>query len=226
MGDANTCFFKWNEESYTHKELSDAIQTFLLEISSFQQINQFTRSEMSRNGISRSCLDHCYTDVPEKLSQVSVESIGDSDHLGIIVTKLSKYVVPKPQTLRKRIYKHFDIHSFLTDIYESDINLSVTAELDLENAAKLFGRKFSDILELHAPMKTLFVRKNYRPDISIETKFLIKEKHILQKEALRTGNIVLLEEFKNKCKEVKKAIKYDKKQFEDKCMVEGSVQTA
>ena len=142
---------------------------------------------MSRNGVSRSCLDHCYSDAPEKLSQVCVELIGESDHLGIMVTKLSKNAVHKPQTLRKRVYKNFDIHSFLTDIYESDINQSVTNEPDLENAARLFGQKFADILESHAPIKTLYVRKNYRPDISLETKYLIKEKQIYKKKLPEQG---------------------------------------
>ena len=226
MGDANLCSFKWNEPSYAHKHLADVLQDFLLENSSFQQIKQYTRSEFCRNGLSRSCIDHCYTDVPEKLTQVRVESIGDSDHLGIMVTKLNKYNLSKPQTIRKRCYKNFDIMSFLTDIYYSNINECVPNEQNLESAAKIFEQMFGEILEKHAPMKTLFVRKNYRPEISPETKLLIQEKQLLHKEACRTGNIVLLSEYKNKCKEVKKAVKEDKKIFESKFMTQGSIQHA
>ena len=226
LGDANICYFKWNEASYAHKQVSDLIHDFLLEQSSFQQIKCFTRSEISSNGISRSCIDHCYTDVPEKLSQVKVESIGDSDHLGIVVTKLSRYIMPKPQTIRKRCYKNFDVESFLYEIYFSDINESVVREYDLEIAARIFETKFTSILDRYAPMKTLFVRRNYRPEICLETKQLIAEKQVLHKEACRTGNRVLLAEYKSKCKEVKKSIKKDKKLFDEKQMIGGSVQNA
>ena len=68
LGDANLCAFKWNDASYQYKSLSDITQDFLLETSSFQQVREYTRSEFSCNGLARSCIDHCYTDVPEKHS--------------------------------------------------------------------------------------------------------------------------------------------------------------
>ena len=157
----------------------------------------------------RSCIDHCYTDVPEKLSEPIVESAGESDHLAIVVTKYTKAPVSKPQTVRKRHYKNFCIESFLTDINNSDINKSVTSKDNIEDAAQEFEEKFSEILNFHAPMKTFQMRKNYSPHISTETKFLIDERKALQEEAVKSGNQTLLNEFKLKAKEVKKSAKID-----------------
>ena len=216
LGDSNLCSLKWSEESYQYKDLSNLVQDFLLETTSYQQVKQFTRSEVSRNGVTRSCIDHCYTDVPHKLSDPTVEAAGDSDHLAVIFTKYCKAPVSKPQTVRKRNYKNFNVGDFLNDINTSDINEQVTSKDDLEEAAMAFEQIFSEILNIHAPMKTFQIRKHYSPHISPETKLLIAERKVLQEEATATGNPILLSEFKLKAKEVKKASKLDLKEYHER----------
>ena len=97
----------------------------------------------------------------------------------------------------------FDIKAFLSDVNKSDINELVTGTESLEAAAGIFENKFKFILDFHAPMKTFQIRKNYSPFISQETKDMISERKVLQEEVTRTGNSVLLREFRYKCKEVK-----------------------
>ena len=93
---------------------------------SYQLVNENTRSGSGITGeVSVACLDHCYSDVPEKISEVKVVAAGNSDHLDVIIRKLARYPVSKPQTVRKRTYKNFDAKSFLTDISNSDINEAV-----------------------------------------------------------------------------------------------------
>ena len=231
LGDANLCAFKWNDSSYQQKSLSDITQDFLLETSSFQLVKDFTRSELSGNELVRSCIDHCYTDVPEKHSKPQVVSVGNSDHLGVTVTKYARIPVTKPQTVRKRSYKNFCVGSFLTNIYSSSINEKVLAHDSIEGAAKEFEGLFSDILEKHVPIKTFQMRTNYLPQISSETKLLMAERRALQEEATATGNPLLLKEFKTKDKEVKKAAKEDKKEhheinFSDEAIVQTAWKTA
>ena len=60
------------------------------------------------------------------------------------------------------------------------------------------------------------MRKNYLPQLSNETKQLMMERKALQEEATATGSMILLQEFKNKDKEVKVAVKKDKKEFLEK----------
>ena len=220
MGDTNLCALKWLEQNYQYKNLAEQIQDFLMEKASFQLVKKYTRSEISKDGLSRSCLDHCYSDVPEKLSGPIIEPAGTSDHLAVIVTKYTKAPVIKPQTVRKRTYRNFCIGSFLTDINNSDINREVAAEESIEEAAKVFQEKFSEILNHHAPMKTFQMRKNYLPQLSSETKLLMAERSALQDEATITGSSTLLKEFKYKAREVKKSVKKDKKEHLEKNMGE------
>ena len=62
-------------------------------------------------------------------------------------------------------------------------------------------------------MKTFHMRRNYNPCISEDTKDLIKNRNALQKEATRTKCNILKKEFYILCKEVKKAIAMDEKEF-------------
>ena len=152
----------------------------MLETSSFQQVKEVTRIEVCRSGVSRSCIDHCTSNVPEKVSKPLVESAGDSDHLAVIVTKFTKAPVSRPQTVRKRSYKDFCIGSFLTDFLNSGINQLVTAKDNVDEAAEVFQEKFCEILDFHAPIKTFQMRKHYLPQLSEETKLLIAERKALQ----------------------------------------------
>ena len=89
LGDANLCALSWDDNNFeaSKKALANLVQEHLLEESSYQIVKDFTRSEMTRTGISRSCIDHVYTNAPIKCDKPKVESAGDSDHLAFIVIK-------------------------------------------------------------------------------------------------------------------------------------------
>ena len=68
---------------YVQSELAEIVQSFLLDTASTQLVKAFTRSEVGQGGqLSRSCIDHCYTNVPEKVSAPEVIAVGSFDHLG------------------------------------------------------------------------------------------------------------------------------------------------
>ena len=89
-------------------------------------------------GVSATCIDHCYTNVPEKIKSIQVVGAVNSDHLGVVIKKFTKFTVSKPQSVKKRNYKEFDIGNFLTDIYNSDINTIVTGASTIDTAAEAF----------------------------------------------------------------------------------------
>jgi hypothetical protein len=112
------------------------------------------------DGMSATCIDYCYTNVPEKIKSVQVVGAGNSDHHGVIIKKFNKFPVSKPQTVRKRNYKEFDIGFFLTDIYNSDINTIVTGPKTIFTAAEAFENILKSVLNTHACMKIFEMRKN------------------------------------------------------------------
>ena len=189
LGDANLCAKKLHDENYQHREHAEMVQNFLLETGSSQKVKNFTRSEFGRGGeLYRSLIDHCYTNVPEKVSDPEVISVENSDHLGLVVTKLAKTPVLRPRTVKKRNYKFFNVEHFLTDILKSDINQTVTACDELEVAAEMFETKFKVILDNHAPVKTYQMRTNYSPFLSVGTKISMAGRDLLREEAIKLGS--------------------------------------
>ena len=178
LGDANLCATKWYEDDYYLKDLSEMVQTFLLETNSSQLVKNFTRSEIVRGGVvSRSCIDHCYSNCHGKVSKPEVTGVGTSDHLGVVVTKYTRAPIMKPKVTLKRSYKVFKVEEFLKDIENSDINYAVTAKNDIEEAAFVFEKEFRFILDQHAPIKLFQMRNNYCHFLSDSTKKLIQARN-------------------------------------------------
>ena len=210
LGDCNICAAKWNDDNFPNMDLANKIQDFLLKHASLQLVTSITRVELKNGLVQKSIIDHCYTDAVEKISGPYVETVGNSDHMGVRIIKHSKILNFKPRTVQKRCYKNFSIDGFLLDVYYSSINEHVTSQDSIDGAATIFQNEFEAILNFHAPLKTVQVRKNYCPFLSEETKISIKERNTLFEEARKSGDPVLLQEFKTKSKEVKQIISMDK----------------
>ena len=211
LGDSNLCSMLWQGDGYKFKELGNLTQDFLLEEASQQLVTQVTRTELVGGSVQRSTIDHCYSDVPDKVVGPYVEAVGDSDHLGVRILKYCRAPITRPQVIRRRVYKHFSVKDFLTDILHSNINNGVCTHLNIEQASEAFRNKFCAILDYHAPVKTIQMRKKYCPYLTDKSKMDIKDRNALQEEASKTGDVELMEEFKKKAKEVKKAVDEDKK---------------
>ena len=214
LGDANLCAFKWSDEDYHLSNLSSMVHDFMLNTACTQLVNKYTRSEVVRGGIiSKSCIDHCYTNVPDKVSSPEVLVVGNSDHYGIVVRKHTKASKFKPNTVMKRSYKNFIVEYFLTDILESNMDAEITACKDLQHAANLFEKKFREILDIHAPIKVFQMRKNYSPFLSEETKLLIEERKVLKEEMTKHCDITLAKEIKLISKKITKLVQTDKQTY-------------
>ena len=85
-------------------------------------------------------------------------SWGTSDHNLIGFRRRNGAALVKPRIIRKRIYKNFDKTSFIKDLEEAksagkfdDIFTSKSPDEALE----VFEKTFSDILDVHAPLKVI-----------------------------------------------------------------------
>ena len=169
-----------------------SIDEFLLETLSIQLVKEYTNSQMVANVLQHSIIDHCYMQAPEKVVGPLIETIGNSDQSGVRIIKNYKYIHEKPLVIRKRCYKKFDIESFLTDVLHSDI-------------------AFFEFFDFYAPMKTIQVRNNYCPYLSEKTKIEISNRNALKKATTKTGYLLLICEYRDSVRTVKKAVKNNKK---------------
>ena len=217
LGDANLCSLKWNDSDYQLKEHAEMVQTFLLETETSQLVKQFTRSEFVKGGkMSRSCIDHCYSNAPGKVSPPEVVAVGSSDHLGVVVTKYTRAPKIKPKVIMKRSYKNFKVEDFLNDINSSNINEEVTTINDLEDAALKFEQAFKGILDIHASVKIFQMRSNYSPFLSENTKTLIAARNSWKEMAVKYGYKSAEKMSKELGKEIKKKLSEDKRVYFNK----------
>ena len=113
-----------------------------------------TVATRSGQGQVDSCLDHLYSNKPDKLSEVAVHINGGSDHKVLSVTRYAKSMKKNVRYIRKRCFKNFDREGFQSevaamqwfDIYNSG---------DVNNAVSLLTTKLSSALDKFAPIRTI-----------------------------------------------------------------------
>ena len=227
LGDANLCATKWNEADYdaSRKQLSDMVQEHLLEESSHQIVEGYTRSELVRNSVTRSTIDHVYTNCATKCEKPKIEAAGDSDHLAVLFTKYTKELIYRPHTVLKRSYKFFDTALFLQDIFKSNLDDKITGAKDIETAAKMFQDIFGEILDKHAPVKIFQTRKNYLPYLSEDTKRLMEERDALKEEATKTGDEILMKEYKLRRNWIKNSLAKEEANYYEEKLSEEKITT-
>ena len=224
LGDANFCFTNCNTQDYpSHlKDISNIATDFYLEEAFIQLVDKPTRTELKGGRVEKGCLDHISTNVPRKCQNVSVSPAGNSDHLAVMVTKLSKEVIQKPQVVKKRSYKYFIETDFLREIKFTDFD-KVMEENCEEEAARKFSSIFKAVLDNHAPIKVFQTRKNYAPWLSDEKKELIKKRNALKLASTNSNDTEIMKKYKILRNEIESSLEgdekeYYKKKFKDETM--------
>ena len=194
MGDINIDSLSWglddivsSDRAYRQKELINLLfeQIFPLGVSQHVQVPTLTSNHGQSN--EKACLDHVYTNNPEKLSNVVAHFNGGSDHKVIQVIRYTKKQVRKQRYIRKRSYKHFDSQKFENDIRNTQW-FDVYTTNDVNTAVELFTLKFNNVLDNHAPIKTIQLHKNYAPWLNEQTKKIMRQRDSAQKIAATTNH--------------------------------------
>ena len=178
MGDCNIDYLKFSDAG----QLQPLVDIMLEKIYP-HGVQQCVKSTThSWPGQMDSCIDHIYTNTPEKLSKAEAKIRGSSDHKMIIVTRFSKSMKQNIRYSKKRSYKNFREADFLREV-ERISWWEVYASDDVDAAVDIFTRKLTDILDRMAPVKKFQVRKKYAAWLSENTKLKIQERDKAQKTA-------------------------------------------
>ena len=116
--------------------------------------------------ISKSLIDLCFTNFPDKVRASGVHSLGISDHSLIYMIRKSNWrVIDSNNSVTKRQFKNFNDDEFLNDLREinwSDIHSLVNPN----DMWSVWLTKFSTLLDIHAPIKKNRLRYNKSPWIN------------------------------------------------------------
>ena len=136
-------------------------------------------------GQQDSCLDHLYTNKPDKLSDVTAHVNGGSDHRVLHVVRYAKSMKRNVRYIRKRCFKKFDESGFKEDIKQLKW-FEVYTCTDPDKAVQLLTEKITAVLDKFAPVRTIQVRSRYAPWVSEEVKVRMVERDRAQQAAAAT----------------------------------------
>ena len=148
MGDTNLDYLKLTDAG----QLQPLIDLMLEKIYPHGVQQSVKVPTRSWPGQQDSCLDHVYTNTPDKLSKAEARTRGSSDHKLILVTRLSKNIKENIRYCKKRSYKNFDEKEFLKEV-EKISWWEVYASEDVDVAVDIFTNKITEILDKMAPVK-------------------------------------------------------------------------
>ena len=148
MGDCNLDYLRFNDAG-PMQPLVDLILEKIYPHGVQQLVQTPTHSWP---GQRESCLDHIYTNTPDKRSRAVVAVRGSSDHRLILATRCSKSMKQNIRYCKKRSYKDFSEEAFLKEV-EKISWWEVYACEDVDTAVDIFTRKLTDILDKMAPVK-------------------------------------------------------------------------
>ena len=166
-----------------------------------------------------SCIDHVYTNAKNICSKPTIRPFGSSDHDLVMYTRYSTNNPTNSFTVRKRSYKNFQPTKFLQDLKGQDWTM-ISYCMDLDMAVKMFTTIFLQILDMHAPWIIFQKRKNFKPWVTDELIYLIKQRDYWKNEmksiSINTPtNTHIYEDARKNFKYYRNQINNQKKQDED-----------
>ena len=129
-----------------------------------------------------SCIDHIYSNCPQKITNVKTHNTGQSDHsilMAIYHTKAP--IAPKRQFFSRKTHK-LTSHSLNQHLQHNHVLNSAFTFTDPNLIADIIMSEYNNIIEIISPRTIRQIRRNYTPYL---TKKLIKKKQYLYRLHIR-----------------------------------------
>ena len=96
VGDTNVCYRKWTTTSNNDQKLIDKIKDTQTTTGLEQIVDEDTRIQKVQDKVEHSIIDHVYTNCSQQIKPIEVQSVGSSDHLGLVIKKMSNIATDSP----------------------------------------------------------------------------------------------------------------------------------
>ena len=203
LGDIN-CNLLPEANTYDSSHLTNIFDIFGL--------SQLITEPTSVTPVSKTLIDLCITNSPEKVTNSGVIHLGISDHSLVFLTRKTHYHRNGPRVIETRQFKHFNRGKFL-----SDLNQLPWANVDLYSDPNDMWREWKEMflgcVDKHAPLKLKRIRKKRSPWITRELLCKIRKRDFLKKKAISSNNSATWDQFKRARNQANNAIKLAKKRY-------------
>ena len=183
LGDTNLDYLRWDNPEKSKIKMVDEVKDNIETLGFHQLIQGYTRCW---NMQPDSLIDQCWSNVPQKLvyHRNVVRSV--SDHNLIVVSFRTKEKIENRHDIVKRLRKGMDAVAYKSDIAGIDwTELYNSNNVDIIN--NIFVEKVTEVLNKHAPLKTLQRRRNYKCWVDATLKESMLDRDRLREAARISG---------------------------------------
>ena len=118
----------------------------------------------------------------------------------------------KPVYITTRSFNRYQPDKFYADASQAPWSVLDMFD-DVEDKLNAFNLLFNDILDEHAPVKTVKIRGRMNPCVTFEIRELMKTRRNWNKTARRTKDPLAWSAYNNYCKEVKREIRLEEREL-------------
>ena len=206
MGDINFCSNKWDNKNYPQKSLADEWRAGVAKygLEHIQLGSTYFSNHPDNSGnFAESALDHFYTNCPETIIETKVLPTSSTDHLPIQANIVTKQKLFK-KVITKRVMKNFSAKLFCKDLAQKPWEKLAETE-NVNEMVEIYTNFINNVLDVHAPIKEIKIRSNYKSGISCSTKKLMNKRDRARKKFSKSNENekkILHEKYKtlrNKC---------------------------
>lgn len=165
---------------------------------------------------SPSLLDHIYTNLTDSILQNCLIQRDVSDHLPILSICTYKAANKPPRTIFQRDFSSFDLEKFLIDMENSNKLLLDDSNLDANRLCTKFCKDYERLVNLHAPIKPISLKKQrliQKPWMNKNIIKMVKHKNKLFRIWLKQQSDATYEIYKKKRNETTRAIELAKRAY-------------
>ena len=201
VGDLNCNLLKGGPES-------DALNKLCSSLNLFQLIKEQTRLTLQ----SSSLIDVILTSNTSLVAESGVEETHLSDHF--LVYSILKLKLPKksPDYMITRSFKNYSSEAFKNDL-EQLIWQYNSIDHDVNQRLDNFNQKFLSVLDMHAPIKTVKIKRRLCPFVGQEIVQLMKKRDALHKLARQTRQALDWDRYRSSRNQIKGKLREAKRKF-------------
>jgi hypothetical protein len=168
-------------------------------------------TRVTRN--SESLIDVILATNPNQVLETKVLHCSISDHDLVYAVLILKKERPKAVYITTRSFKSYNASEFCADILQAPWSITDVFD-DAEDKLYAFGNSlFNDILDKHAPVKTIKLKGKPNCCITEEIRELLKIRDEWKKMARKTNDPFAWSAFKNFRREVKRRIRFSEREY-------------
>merc|ERR1712240_964750 len=168
------------------------------------------------NQTPTSCIDHIHSNCPQKITHITTENNGLSDHATITATYHTKAPINTPKIVYTRPKYLLTEHNLNAYLNNNEIIQTAYNYTDPELIAEIIMRELNNIIEIIAPRTKRQVKKNYTLYLNQETREGKKKLYQINKKAKQTQQNEDWREYKNHRATINKQIDRQKQEYINK----------